>query len=425
MIVSSTLFVVYLILLLLIIRKVAFFCICKQHRNAPFLAFGLKLFFSLFVWAVYSYYYTDRNNADIFKFFDDAQLLFEATEGNLYARLKIISGLYHTNEIGLELFDQTSFWDSKNSFFLNDNRTMIRVHFILHFISGGFYPIHALFFAFISFIGSIGIFKFLQTLTKTPFKILFFIVFLSPSVLFWTSAPFKEGYLLFSLGVFLYGVRQFYCDKQFSSLCFLIIGFLLLLSLKIYILIALLPGVTYLIVSKKQTAFKTLLIRFLAVHLLVGIAILQSHKDLVNQLMLRQNDFKILAKTVKANSYIKISAFENIYQLVKTIPEALYNVIIHPVHPPSWSIFNIISHVEHLFFLLCLLAPIFYWKKVKPTDFKIILFTSSFLLFTFSLIGLTTPVLGALVRYKAPLIPFYLILISTFVDYSKINLSLK
>ena len=34
--------------------------------------FGIKLLFGFALWAVYTFYYTDRSTSDIYKFYDDA-----------------------------------------------------------------------------------------------------------------------------------------------------------------------------------------------------------------------------------------------------------------------------------------------------------------------------------------------------------------
>jgi len=42
-----------------------------------------------------------------------------------------------------------------------------------------------------------------------------------------------------------------------------------------------------------------------------------------------------------------------------------------------------------------------------------------------SITGLTVPALGGIVKYKVPFIPFYLIVILTFINFSKIAPKLK
>ena len=46
-------------------------------------------------------------------------------------------------------------------------------------------------------------------------------------------------------------------------------------------------------------------------------------------------------------------------------------------------------------------------------------------MFLFAIIGITTPITGALVRYKVPALPFLVIGILTFIDPKKLIISGK
>jgi hypothetical protein len=49
------------------------------------------------------------------------------------------------------------------------------------------------------------------------------------------------------------------------------------------------------------------------------------------------------------------------------------------------------------------------------------LFLLMFVLIVYSLIGLTTPVLGTLVRYRVPALPFYMMLCFLMIDYERLK----
>ena len=74
---------------------------------------------------------------------------------------------------------------------------------------------------------------------------------------------------------------------------------------------------------------------------------------------------------------------------------------------------------ENLLLILCLLLAFIFRKKQIPL--AVVLFCVSFIIILFALIGLTTPVLGALVRYRIPGIPFLIIVIGLLVDEKKIK----
>ena len=47
-------------------------------RTAISLFFILKIFAGLALWTLYTYYYPDRATADIFKYFDDSKIMYDA-----------------------------------------------------------------------------------------------------------------------------------------------------------------------------------------------------------------------------------------------------------------------------------------------------------------------------------------------------------
>jgi hypothetical protein len=76
--------------------------------------------------------------------------------------------------------------------------------------------------------------------------------------------------------------------------------------------------------------------------------------------------------------------------------------------------------VENALFLIFLIIGLFFidLKKMKDPWFW---FCLSFILILFVLVGLTTPVLGALVRYKMPALPFIFIAMFLITDVEKVS----
>jgi hypothetical protein len=68
---------------------------------------------------------------------------------------------------------------------------------------------------------------------------------------------------------------------------------------------------------------------------------------------------------------------------------------------------SLVAFLENVFFLLVLLGVMFRFKGISwrlDWRFPMLLFS----LAVFSLVGMTAPVVGAMVRYKAPVLPFLL-----------------
>src|SRR6185295_14228476 len=97
--------------------------------------------------------------------------------------------------------------------------------------------------SFLSFTGLVYIYKlFFPYLKRIP-VILLIACFLFPSVLFWSSTVLKEGIIFLGLGLLLYhsqcGLRSTY---QVKNVLGLLLGALILVFIKIYVLIALFPA---------------------------------------------------------------------------------------------------------------------------------------------------------------------------------------
>ena len=96
----------------------------------------------------------------------------------------------------------------KDSNFFNSQKSLIRINTILHFFSFGFIGTHTLVFCFLSFIGLILIYRTFHEIIPERKNILISIVFLTPSVLIWSSSLFKESLIFLGLGIFVYSVYK-------------------------------------------------------------------------------------------------------------------------------------------------------------------------------------------------------------------------
>lgn len=95
--------------------------------------------------------------------------------------------------------------------------------------------------------------------------------------------------------------------------------------------------------------------------------------------------------------------------------------------PMPWNTHNLIlkmASIENLLVLFLLLIPIFFLKPTK-NQLLFILFSMSFVVIMFTLIGLIKPVSVALVRCKIPGIPFVLFCAYLLMDWNKVRMVLK
>ena len=67
-----------------------------------------------------------------------------------------------------------------------------------------------------------------------------------------------------------------------------------------------------------------------------------------------------------------------------------------------------------------IMLRVLFFKKPSAETKKMVLFCFSFTLFLSAVIGMVTPVLGAIVRYKVPLLPFFVIGFLLLLDKEKL-----
>jgi hypothetical protein len=135
--------------------------------------------------------------------------------------------------------DTTNNWENGQvkDFFYNDNRVVIRIHSLLHFIAFGSYFVHALFDCLFSFTGLFFIYKTFKNYFTGKETWLFVIIALFPTLWLYTGALLKEGITVMVLGLLLFNLKTFILENR-SLAHLLIILFLVFISLllKPYIL---------------------------------------------------------------------------------------------------------------------------------------------------------------------------------------------
>jgi len=421
MLIGSILFILFFLLIIRLIYHSKLFEIEGINKHFVLFAFLLKLISGFSLWLIYSHYYPDRSTADIFKYFDDATHIFNATKDQLSIRWQLLIGNYPINPETTEAIKNTQHWDLKEFFVVNDNRNMSRIHLLILHLSQGFFHLHTLIFCTFSMIGSIGIYRFFRRYSSLPSYIILAIVFFLPSTVFWSSAPLKECWLMFGLGLILWPLsfNPSTPNKLFKQILLFIIGFSALIMMKVYVIFALALPLFFILSNSIFSYKKNILLLIISCLLLIFGSILIG-EDVAIKLANKQEEFLRLAISVNANSIIPVTSYSKLEGLILSIPNSLYNVIFRPLYPNSINVFSLIAAIEHILYAGIILLPIFFFKKVNSKELAFAIFCTLFVLLGFSIIGLSTPILGAIVRYKSIFLPFYIIAFLTFVDLKKI-----
>nr|MBP7435558.1 hypothetical protein [Bacteroidales bacterium] len=356
----------------------------------------------------------------------------ESTRGNNKDFVKIIFGIYNQDEYELlknKYLVNTSHWDRADFVpFRYENRLIIRINAALMPLTGDNFGLHLLFFIFIAFIGQYFLFKSIAPFVQK--KLSFLIIFLFPSLLLWTSGILKETIIIFIIGLWLYGLKLLIDKKYVLSAVLLLISTLIASTVKVYIIIGLylsiLPLIIYKIIKKYkvwQVYLSVFIIYILSIPLLKYLFGLDLLTLIVNKLELTTN----LAISENAGSMINPLKLEpTLFSFIINAPLAIINTFFRPFINDIDSLIMIPSFIENLIcILIMIIAIIFRKKEITQKEQNILLFFLSFTIIETLLIGYTTPILGATVRYRIFPMLFFLLSLIIIIDFEKIRYKLK
>ncbi|HNA33060.1 MAG TPA: hypothetical protein PL106_08045, partial [Flavobacteriales bacterium] len=187
----------YASLFLYAIRKVPFFSAPGLPRRWIGAFLLLKIVAGTALWYVYTYVHTDRATADIYRFFDDGNIMFRALPEHPLDYLRMITGIGNDQK----RFD-VNYYQVMNNWYrqyegnlYNDAHTMIRFNAFVRLFSFGHYHVHTVFICFFCTIGLVALYRAFAPLLPGHERAWSLTLFVLPSVLFWTSGVLKEALL--------------------------------------------------------------------------------------------------------------------------------------------------------------------------------------------------------------------------------------
>lgn len=429
-IIEAILTLFYTALFIFLIYKINFFSIDNISRKLLSGIFLFKIICGIILVLIYTYYYKDRANSDIFKFYDDARnVIYKILFTNPVDYFRIVTGINSEAKDLDVYYNQMFTWYKGFNYNLpNDNRIVIRLSAILMIFSFGYYYVHIIFMTFISFIGLTALYKLFYNIFSSKKYELIFAVYLAPSVLLWTSGVLKESIIMFALGFLLYTFDKIFIKKMFKTgyiFLFLISIFILLIS-KFYILLIAIPGLISLVWINK-TKNKLIFLKFLIVHLIFLLmafnsSIFVKSYDFTSILSRKQHDFvNFIDSLPNVGSKINIPELNSTWiSVIKNSPIAFANTLLRPAIYDANSLLVLLSSLENLLIAILIILCVFFrnsFAKINNSYFYLALF---FTIFVFTLSGITTPVFGALVRYKTPALPFLFIVFLFLIDTEKL-----
>jgi hypothetical protein len=302
---------------------------------------------------------------------------------------------------------------------------MIRFSALVRLFSFGVYHVHTVFASFLSLIGLVALYKAFIGALPGMGRVLTAGTFLWPSVLFWGSAPIKEALLFLGLGLFLLNAfRLMQGPLHWTGWLALLFGILLQAVLKSYVLLVLLPGL-FALWWCRRTADRRALLKFATVYaacllIALGLPLLDHNLDALSLIQGKQEDMLGVVRLAAPGSYIAGTPLTpDLGSFIAQAPHAVYLTFLSPLTTWDLGAMGAIGALENLLLVLLLPAALWVRRPLGEIDLPLLFFCLGFCLLLGLLIGWTTPVVGALVRYRVPLLPFYAIALLLIADPRK------
>lgn len=445
------------------INKNKLFNYSQTYKKWISIAFLVKIIATIGMWYIYTYYYTDHSVNDIYKYYKDGEILHSLIRNNTSDFIRLIRGQEITNPNTIVKIKELKYWVKINNYGIyNDNQTIILINSLFLFLSNGNMIIQSLYFSTVAFFVTLLLFNSFSIYFLEKKKYLFGILFFTPSLLLWTSGLFKETLIWISLSLLITNTINLMTEENsFRYLIQMPILIFFLLISKAYYAVFILPTICCIVINifiksiNIKYIFRTVYLTLFALFIYWALFhnpitynyegknrkeqieeykkvtsqsyernVLGNDFNILEMLRFKQVDYRYEARVKKAKSTIKIKELDgNLINLFECLPLGLINAITRPSLIDINSPLILLPAIENTFILLLFFLAFKFKNQVtndqRAIDLTLRYFTISMLIF----LGILVPVIGNLVRYRAPILPFILILllfrinINQFTEY--------
>lgn len=419
--------IILLPLYLIVILLFAFIYRNFAYRNKPYgkyLLSGLmvKIIGGLAMGAVYIYYY---KAGDTFYYYYDSHTFNLSIQQSFGLFLKLLFLPAHT--ITMATYESTKWL----VYFRDPSGwTADKVYGILSVLTFHSYPVMTVLTAAITFTGAWALYRTFTDIYPNMYKQFALAILFVPSVFFWGSGILKDSITFGCLGWMTYTSYMIFFKgrKIFGNTLILVFTGYIAIQIKAYIVISFLPALLFWIFFTYRNRISNQFLRILigpsifALSLLSGFFVIQklgeeyakfSLQNVVETAESFQQWHGYLADNSSASGY-SLGEFDgSLTSLISKIPSAINVTLFRPY---LWEVNNIVmlaAAIESTF-ILGFTLYILIRNGVLRTFASIFANPTIFFCFFFSIVfafavGFTSYNFGALVRYKIPCIPFYLV----------------
>jgi len=403
----------------------------KGHTHYKFFMWGLsiKLLGGLGFALIYLFYY---QGGDTFAYFQSALSMVKLADKN---PIDFVDFYFSSNpgEI-LYYFDHDTGYPLH--YMVKDPRTFMVVKLLtpLMFISFHSYLFLSIMMAGITFLGIWKMYSMFCRYYPKAHRGLAFAILLVPSVLFWGSGILKDSITLTATCWLVVYVEVVLIRKNFrpKGILFLLFAAWIIVEVKPYILFALLPLILFWMLYSKIGSIRNTLVKYLLLPVTVFLVMASSYAvlgtlgteskfNVDNALATAQLTQHDLQQDYYGGSAFNIGVFDgSVAGAIGLAPAAIFAGLFRPGIWEARSLVVLVSALENSVIIILLIwllwsrgwYSVLNFIKAQP----LLGFCIGFSVLLAFVIGLSTSNFGAMVRFKIPLIPFFMAVI--MVPYS-------
>jgi len=329
--------------------------------------------------------------------------------------------IYNHDSTGNLFKAKDSYWNQLKS------NVIIKILAIVNVFTVKSYYADVIFFNFFFLFGCMAFYRLLTEKIEANTLVRIAFVFCIPSFLFWCSGVHKDGFIFMAVALSTFYFNEWVTRKRiFSEGVFIFtLCLFLLFSMRNFVLFLLLPALlTWYLCNrypKRQIAL-TAGIYIAAIILFFSLRLINHTIDFPAYIINKQNEFKALA----GNSQLVLPNLKpDLLSFIQFLPYAIDIVFFRPHLSEATSILYWPYLVENIFIYTLIIYSVvkFYSKRraelCSSSTKAFLMFCFVFAVSNFLLMGYTVTLTGAIVRYRAFVLPFVIAPTSYFIKIDK------
>lgn len=398
----------------------------------------VKLIGVLFFCCIYVYYY---RGGDTIMYFNSAEAMYKLLLDDPGSYFEML--FQEPSREAMSLF--TSDTGRPYSYIYYDDKTCMvaKITSLLMSFGLGSYLLTSMVISFIAYLGTWKLYSlFVEYYYELRYQFLFAVIFV-PSIIFWGSGVLKDTYTFFAVGIYAYQFNKIFVQRNYRKLLSwagLILSLWVMISIKPYIFMIMLPCSFLWVLFRQLNKTKNLLVTLMISPFIFGVLSVSTYL-LLTQLGDSLSKFSIdnalqTAQVIQADmlnveaygaNNFNVGNFDGSFvSAILLFPNAVFAGLFRPFILEASNVVMLLSGMENLALLGISIAvivkagirKIWYIYRKNP----LVTFSLTYaVIFAFT-IGLTTANFGALVRFKIPIYPMYIGSLLIIIYQSNIDL---